>query len=60
MTLKSSKHFTVKKRQKLIERILDAYDKGFRDGYEIGLSDWQAYEKDMADMAEERKEIGVI
>lgn len=51
--------YIVKKRQTLIERILDAYNRGFQDGYEVGLKDWDAYEKDMADIAEERKEIGV-
>lgn len=51
--------FVLKKRQKLIERILDAYDRGYHDGYEIGIAEWKDYEKDMADMAEERKEVGV-
>ena len=51
--------YIVKKRQKILERIMAAYDRGYHDGYEVGTRDWNAYEKDMADIAEERKEVGV-
>lgn len=60
MNTLSSKHFSVKKRKKLNERILDAYDRGYQDGYEIGIAEWKDYEKDMETMREERKEIGVL
>ena len=60
MTLKSSKPFTVKKRQKLNERIMNAYDRGFKDGYDCRDMEWFDYEQDMEIMREERKEIGVV
>ena len=50
---------TIRKKQTMNERLMAAYDRGYQDGYEIGLRDWDAYEKDMADIAEERKEVGV-
>ena len=52
--------YTIKKRQNLIQRIMDAYDRGFKDGYDCRDMEWFDYEQDMADMAEERKEIGVL
>lgn len=52
--------FVVKKRQKLNERIMNAYDRGYQDGYAIGIAEWKDYEKDMETMREERKEVGTI
>lgn len=57
ITLKGK--LTIRKKQTMNERLMAAYDRGYRDGYEVGLRDWDAYEKDMADIAEERKEVGV-
>ena len=51
---------TIVKRQNLNQRIMDAYDKGFHDGYSCRDMEWFDYEKDMEEMREERKEIGVI
>lgn len=31
-------------------QLIEAYNRGFADGYECGLKDWQAYEKDMEEM----------
>ena len=59
VTLKSSKPFIVKKRKKLNERILDAYDKGFADGYETGIAELEDFKLDMEFMAAERKEVGL-
>lgn len=57
-TLKG-KRFSVKKRKKLNERILDAYDKGFADGYETGIAELEDFKLDMEFMAAERKEVGL-
>lgn len=59
MTLKSSKPFIVKKKKKLNERILEAYDKGFADGYETGIAELEDFKLDMEFMAAERKEVGL-
>ena len=57
-TLKG-KRFSVKKRKKLNERILDAYDKGFADGYETGIAELEDFKLDMEFMDTERKEVGL-
>ena len=52
--------YIVKKRKTLNERIMDAYDRGYRDGYKVGTTDWALYEHDMEIMREERKEVGTL
>lgn len=34
-------------------QLIEAYNRGFADGYECGQRDWQEYEKDMAQIREE-------
>ena len=45
--------YTIKKRQKLVERIMDAYDRGFADGYETGMKEYWDYVNDMEEMKQE-------
>ena len=57
-TLKG-KRFTVKKRVKLNQRLMDAYDRGFADGYETGTRELEDFKLDMEFMAAERREVGI-
>ena len=57
-TLKG-KRFTVKKRAKLNQRLMDAYDRGFADGYETGTRELEDFKLDMEFMAAERREVGI-
>ena len=52
--------FVVKKRMKWNERLMDAYDRGFKDGYETGMLEYRDYVLDMEEMRTERKEVGIV
>ena len=40
---------------KLAGELIEAYNRGFSDGYECGLKDWHLYEQDMKKMREEEE-----
>ena len=55
-----SSKLTIKSKKSWMERLMDAYDKGFHDGYETGMLEYRDYVLDMEEMKDERKEVGVV
>ena len=46
---------TLKSRKTLNERMMDAYNRGFSDGYETGIREYWDYVNDMEEMKQEAR-----